>query len=273
MNVRLNVVYNTSDDFYEEGYTILRNKFSEVVFVKEKDDYRASFLFKEELFHWRNYFNRLMYASGQKGTSFKRNVKDILHSYDCPLVFFLTDDSVFVGDPFVAPEVRESIVAFPSSTMFSFRHGFNLSDRPRRNLFECGSYAHYRFDKRDSPHWTFKFSVDGHIYDREFVKKLSSKISYSNPNSFEAFLNTYSEKKNLFENILFNKCSSLVGFELNQVQRFSSNHSLNFSAEKLNDYFLKGYSLKYLYEKNTDFRPVLDGLEFANEKDFLQVEL
>lgn len=273
ISVKINVVYNSSDEYYEEGYALLKNKFTEVNFVKEKVSNQSKLFYRKEYVYWRNYYNFFKYPAKNKGSSFQSNVRDLLHSDSSALLFFLTDDSVFVGEPFLTSEVIESIANLPSKSMFSFRHGLNLSDSPKESLLEFDSYAHYKVNKSHSPHWTYKFSVDGHIYDKEIIKKISSKISYSSPNSFEAFLNTYSVKNNYFENIFFNKSNSLVGFELNRVQSFNENNNLNFSTERLNSYFLSGYQLKYLYNDVTDFRPVLAGLEFAKNGDIFQIKL
>lgn len=157
--------------------------------------------------------------------------------------------------------------------MFSFRHGLNQADAPKASLFRFENYMHYKVVKTDSPHWTYKFSVDGHVYSRDFIQQLSNKIHYSNPNSFEAFVNTYCVKKDYFNNIYFNPANTLVGFELNRVQSFTENNNLNFSTEKLNRYFIDGFKLKYIHNVVNDFRPVLNSLSFSKNSESFQIKL
>ena len=271
IHLEINVVYNSSDDFYEEGYAIVKSLYPEVTFIKEEANYEFRFLLKKEYGYWRNYYNFFKYPAKNKKGSFKKNVNELIEANDSDLLFFLTDDSLFIGEPFISSDVTENIVKNPSQSMFSFRHGLNLAGRPKESLLEFDKYAHYKVDRTHSPHWKYKFSVDGHIYNREFIKNISSKIFYYNPNSFESFLNTYSEMRNYFENIYFNKGNSLVGFELNRVQSFCNNNNLNYSPNKLNSYFLRGYKLKYLFDMVNDFRPGLQGLEFRKNDDMFQI--
>ncbi len=273
IDVQLNVVYNSSDDFYEQGYTLLRKNYPDVQFIKETISNTSKFLSDGEYGYWRNYYNFFKYPARVKGSSFKQNVSDILHSGNEDLVFFLTDDSVFTSEPFIDPEVSQILKKSPADSMFSFRHGLNLADTPKESLYHAGNYIHYEVMQKDSPHWTYKFSVDGHVYSREFIKKMSDKILYSNPNSFEAFLNTYAVKNNYFKNIYFNTSTTLVGFELNRVQSFSDNNNLNFSTEKLNSYFINGYTLNYIHDVINDFRPVLTSLQFSKLSDNFTIKL
>ncbi len=268
----IHVVYNSSEDFYEEGYRLLFNLYPEVNFKKEKSTGKSSFPGKSEFFYWRNYFNFLKYPPKVKGGSFKSDVNRILDASDAKRVFFLTDDSVFVREPDLPGEVTQTVLSNPAHAMFSFRHGLNQLDAPPESVVKHTRYSHYRVTKGHAPHWVFKFSIDGHVYDKQFIRRLSAKNYYYNPNSLEAFINTYSTNKNYFSNLYFNNENSLLGFELNRVQSFNVNNHLDFSTHKLNTHFMEGYKLTYLYDVVTDFRPLLTGLKFANGNENFQIK-
>lgn len=269
----IHVVYNTSEDFYEEGYRMLEGMYPEVKFLRETNTGKHTFFDKHEFWYWRNYYNYFKYPAKVKGGSFKSDVHHILDSSKSKEVFFLTDDSVFINEPFIPQEMPRLIQENPSQVMFSFRHGLNQLDAPAHSVQKHGTYNHYQVVKGHAPHWVFKFSIDGHVYDKHFIRGLLAKNYYYNPNSLEAFINTYSTNKNYFGNIYFNNTNSLLGFELNRVQSFNVNNHLDFSTQKLNAHFMEGYKLTYLYDVVNDFRPMLTGLQFAKSNDNFQIKL
>lgn len=261
------VIYNSGGGDYEKAYEQLKERFPQVSFVRRKkiDKTPLSYLFryKKNLYRYFKHDNLR-----KKLTDFKEVLETAVANSPHEAIAFFTDDSIFFQDVYVDNEILQEVAKDKSAkTVYSLRHGLNLAIKPEQIFTYKKNYAwNVVPSSPEMIHWTYMFSIDGHIYPKSFLLPIFKKLNYVNPNSFEGFVNDYTtnECKNIFNKLIFPAQNVLVGFELNQVQNFSNNNHHNFSIELLNKKFLEGYQLRYLYDEKavTDFRPPLKGVEF-----------
>lgn len=261
------VIYNSGGGDYEKAYEQLKERFPQVSFVRrkkiEKTPLSYLFRFKKNLYRYFKHENLR-----KKLTDFKEVLETAVENSPHETIAFFTDDSIFFQDVYVEKEILQEVASDKDfKTVYSLRHGLNLAIKPDHIFNYKKNYAWNVVPSNpDMIHWTYMFSIDGHIYPKKFLAPIFRKLNYVNPNSFEGFVNDYTtnECRNIFNKLIFPSQNVLVGFELNQVQSFSNNNHHNFSVELLNKKFLEGYELQYLYDEKsvTDFRPPLKGVEF-----------
>lgn len=266
------VIYNSGGGDYEKAYEQLKAQYPQVSFVRrkkiEKTPLSYLFRYKKNLYRYFKHKNLR-----EKLTDFKEVLEQTVANSPYETVAFFTDDSIFFQDVYVKPEVIKEVGSDKEAkTVYSLRHGLNLAIKPDQIFAYKDNYAwNVVPSSADMIHWTYSFSIDGHVYPKKFLMPIFKKLNYVNPNSFEGFVNDYTthESKDVFNKLIFPSQNVLVGFELNQVQSFSNNNHHNFSVELLNKRFMDGYRLQYLYDENavTDFRPPLKGVRFYKESD------
>jgi len=269
---KVTVIYNSGGGDFEKAYEQLKAQFPQVEFVRrkkiEKTPLSYLFRFKKNLYRYFKHKNLR-----EKLTDFKEVLETAVANSPYETVAFFTDDSIFFQDVYVKPEILAEVANDKEfKTVYSLRHGLNLAVKPEQIFAYKESYAWNVVPSApEMIHWTYLFSIDGHVYPKKFLLPIFRKLNYVNPNSFEGFVNDYvtNESSNIFNKLIFPSQNVLVGFELNQVQSFSNNNHHNFSVELLNKRFLDGYRLRYLYDETTvtDFRPPLKGVEFYLEKN------
>lgn len=266
----VNVIYNSGGGDYEVAYEQVKKQFPSMNFIRRKKidslSFKYFFTYKKNLYrHFKHKNIR------EKLTNFKELLEKTVEESKYETVAFFTDDSLFCRDAHIDSKILNEIANDKNyRTVYSLRHGINLEPKPA-SIQPYGN--DFIWNVTPSPpelsHWTYLFSIDGHIYPKKLLIPVFKKLNFSNPNSFEGFVNNYveSELSDVFNRLIFQKHNSLVGFELNQVQDFSVNNNLNFSVNDLNKKFLEGYRLKYLYDEATitNFRPPLKGIEFYKE--------
>jgi hypothetical protein len=266
----LNVIYNSGGGDFEKAYLELQLEFPNAIFTRrskiEKIPSKYFFSYKKNIYRYIKHQNLRKHL-----TNFKELVEHIVSKSRYDAVAFFTDDSIFYKDIAIDKEVISKVGTDKNfESVFSLRHGLNLLPQPASILQY--NEDNYYWDLVPSPvelvHWTHLFSIDGHVYPRQLLLPVFKKLNYVNPNSFEGFVNDYitTEKTNVCTKLIFPEQSVLIGFELNKVQTFANNNNLNFSVESLNNKFMDGYRLRYLYDESsvTDFRPHLAGIEFVN---------
>lgn len=265
----ISVLYNSSGGDYELAYEQLKQEYPNVKFIRRKKidaiSFKYFFTYKKNIYRYFKHKNLR-----EKLTNFKELLEQILQNSKYPTVAFFTDDSMFCRDIEVSDDMIKKIANDTTNTLvYSLRHGLNIENKPADITTYDNENSVWNVDlsKKDIPHWTYLFSIDGHIYKRDFLLPIIKKLNFVNPNSFEGFVNNYieTERKGTLSKLVFPNHSALIGFELNQVQSFVSNNNHNFSVEDLNKKFLEGYRLTYLYDDNQigDFRPELKGIQFS----------
>ncbi|RYF78590.1 MAG: hypothetical protein EOO39_01025 [Cytophagaceae bacterium] len=197
-------------------------------------------------------------------------------------VMFLTDDSLFTQAIHLDADRLSTVIDDPTSAhSYSLRHGLSLKPLPTNSQpFNRGGYV-WRFvsGRGESGHWAWRFSVDGHLYTRRALLPILRRLNYANPNSLEGFVNEYikNTRPDLFNTLLFDEHSSLVGFILNKVQTYNGNRSLDVAPTYLNEKFLAGFRLGYHYlQPATSFQPTLTAIELINivtgDREFLRID-
>lgn len=256
--LNLKVIYTTSDQDFEKGYELLKNKFKDVQWYKEVKS-KERFVWPVFHFYWRNYYWWFKYKYNRHiKSNFKPLVISILESTNNQFVMFLTDDSLFIKpiifDISTFKTEEQDSIAFS----YSLRHGKNISG----GIYsEQANLINWKLkDDHINPEWSYPFSVDGHIYHQKSLLEILKKIIFHNPNTLEGNIACYANDKNLFQQSFGNKQSCLLGFELNRVQELFPNNNLNVSKKTLNTLFLKGYKLNldYTLHYPHPFRPELN---------------
>jgi hypothetical protein len=179
---------------------------------------------------------------------------------------FLTDDSLFTR-PVRIDAARLALITTDNTGMYSLslRHGLTFRPCPPDVApFQADGYVwQVRPGVAGLGQWTWRFSVDGHVYPRRFLLPILRRLHYANPNSLEGFVNEYVQhvRPDLFRNLLFDAEPGLVGFILNKVQTYNANRSFDVSPTYLNEKLLEGYALTYQYNLPvTDFQPDLTAI-------------
>ena len=65
----------------------------------------------------------------------------------------------------------------------------------------------------------------------------------------------------------------LAGFEVNRVQTAFANNNLDIDNAMLNDFFLKGFQLNYIFDKENvkDFRPKLINIQLSSPSETINL--
>ncbi len=261
----VHVLYAATDADYVSGYERISISFPMVQFHREATQRRWAWPLPFQ--YWKNGLRFLRHKSLRRTSDFKAFTEQILAQSPHEGVMFLTDDSLFIRPERIDAARLAMVLANPASTYsLSLRHGLTL--RPLPPDIQPAAEQQYAWKFRpgqpDLGHWTWRFSVDGHVYPRQTVLSVLRRLHYANPNSLEGFMNDFvrTVRPDLFSTLLFNEQPALVGFVLNKVQTFNANHSLDMSPAYLNQKLLVGYTLTYCYETPvTDFQPVLTAVE------------
>jgi hypothetical protein len=249
----VSVFYAASSEEFEHGYAELKRTYPQFKWVKE--GMKKTFVWPLLSTYWHNYYWWIKSAKNRRSSSFKTQLLEIIESVDDDYLMFLTDDSMFYQDISIPAKTLENIDEVPSASSFSFRHGSNLEGGNffvENNTLKWNVYSPQKGDE-----WRYPFSVDGHIYQKEFLLKKLKIIHFNNPNSLEGHVACYSKEKKLFSTVYAGVKSSLVGFELNRVQQICNNNNLSIHPSYLNALFSKGFRLRIEceWEKNHLFRP------------------
>jgi hypothetical protein len=263
------VIYKSSDQIFEKGYSELKKRYCNKTtrFVKEQ---KQHFLQFGILLNLRNAYRYLKTLIKQiELTDFKFLVEDIVEKSPCNYIAFLTDDSVFYKEFDIPRSFLNDDNLNGLLSTFSMRLGLNTIDNKNLKFKKTGSdyysWDYYSLKSQISSHYNYPFSVDGNIYNRDALLATVKKVFYYNPNTFESYTVYSVRKLKSFNNGICYEHSSLVGFELNQVNISNNNH-FNISIRDLNTWFLKNYSMSYVFDSEnvTAFRPFLEGIKLEN---------
>jgi hypothetical protein len=254
---RLSVVvqYLTTNKKYEDGYEILIKKYPGITFTKEfiyankklANPLKGFIIFNS--FFWL-YNKRYRYYNSNYRSLLISNLKESNSQY----VMFLTDDSCFYSKIRIEETVLAESVRSKGDS-FSLVLGLNIK---RFKPYPSNDYFKWQIDKKyPDKIWNYPFSVDGRIYNRDYILKYINKLSFTNPNTFESLMVISNRVTSAFKMISLNHAGCLIGFELNRVQNTFNNNNLNIDTNLINDYFLNGYELVIDFEEKGihEFRP------------------
>ena len=239
---QISIIYNTSDELYEEGYKILRNNY-QVDFYKEKSRQSHCYHAKDYF----SYYNSRKWVKHPKlrfpKTDFREIVQSIVEDSACEYVMFLTDDSVFIRDVQL-PDLG-FIRKNSQQLSFSLRLGASIKPSPQDLTQKDDLLFWNYYDNTTLKNWGYPFSVDGHIYHKTFISTMLRKCIFNNPSSLETMLCFYAFEHRLLSQGCCHVVPSMLSFPLNMVQTVADNESQDVSVQMLNERFLQGQGIKY----------------------------
>ena len=101
--------------------------------------------------------------------------------------------------------------------------------------------------------WAYPMSVDGHIFKSRFIRKISEKIKYSNPNTFEAAMSNLANAGYIQASKMTcsKLASKLLNIPVNIVQNeFKNKHTNTHNVDVLNKEYLAGRRLSFQHLTN-----------------------
>lgn len=267
-DIALTVLYGATENQYERGFEILRKRFADprITYVRKfQGNYRTPLyllLRPRNLYYYLKY---PYYRDTAKIFNFKSLLEKIIHESESDYLTFLTDDSFFFRKVSWNTSIPEFLSKDPKQHSFSLRHGLNIRNVPSDIHNTDQSISWNYANQGNDGHWSYRFSIDGHIYSRRFLLPFMKSILYINPNTFEGTVCRFSELKHVFEKGRSFSESVLAGVEINRVQTVSANNNLGIDNATLNQRYLEGYRLKLVVEPDArDFRPEIERLSLIN---------
>lgn len=250
-DLRIFVIYNTTDEPYEKGYQLLQERIKgkiDILFLKEsqsKSKYRFLDLFS--LFNLKHYV-KYPYIRKPK-TNFRELLIECID--ECSeQVMFLTDDSVFINNVTIPENLLFKVNQNPYQNSISLRLGLKMNNPPK-NILINDKVINWEYYKQEiNNNWGYPFSVDGHIYSKKIILELFKKIIFSNPSSLEMFCCEYVRLRKWLKNGITFIDPKLISFPLNMVQNIQNNKSSAVSPEILNSMYLEGKMLIYQIPEN-----------------------
>ena len=243
-NAEIIVLYNTSDESLEKGYTRMKDIYHDVQFVREQTNSRPAYSLGElSSFYNLKLLMLCPHLRGHK-TDFRRQLVNLLSRDKNGYTMFLTDDSVLIRPVILTEEDFDWLQGNPLQRQLSLRHGRELIGD--RDVDASADRIQWNFaDYGNGDHWGYRFSLDGHIYCNSVLSGLLSHASFSNPNTLESSGMMHANHRGIFTEGRSEKQVCLLSYPINIVQTTFANESMNADASVLNDYYLKGYSLCY----------------------------
>ena len=274
INIDVVVLYNHDTEFCE-GYIELKKRYqtANIKFIKETSGIN---LYSNKLFlNKYNLFRYFKYAYLRNPKSDFRNLLNkTLEDSNAEYISFLTDDSVFIKKVEVRQEILEQISNNPSKYSYSLRLGLDSEGLPRESEIDKGIIKWDFYKNSSNKDWKYPFSVDGHIYNKNFITRVLKKIIYVNPNSLENFVCNYIKSKKQLNEGYANQEIYMLSYPINMVQNVEQNEHMGVSVELLEEYFLKGYQLFYPIPNTiTSFQQYPEILNFKKGNSNIEIKL
>lgn len=168
----IDVIYNTSNEFFQEGYRLLMGKFNSNIninFHKESDGCKPYQL--SEIFRLRNAKRCFLNPRIRKPkTNFRPLLIKIMTQCQAKEVMFMTDDAMYVNDVQITDAMIKWLEASPKHRQISLRLGVGMNNQPDNIRVGCDGLIKWRMnDVEHMTNWGYRFSVDAHIYDKELI--------------------------------------------------------------------------------------------------------
>ena len=249
MEIDIKVLFNYSNKDFLQGYQHLIKSFEQIeniTFLKE-EEYTALSLLQP---HSLSIPNVLHVAANRKLWKYKTNFRKIilqeLSLSNAQNIMFLTDDSVFITEIDIdMVSLNKWLFEKPNSRQFALRFGKEMIAKTA--VVRQGA-TYMEWNIADYPFLSdmgYPFSVDGHIYNCDSMRKLLEKQVFANPNSLEGYVSARARRSHFFTEIRCAMKPYLLSYPLNMVQTDVNNQSQNLSVEYLNNLYLDGWCLEY----------------------------
>lgn len=246
---QVDVIYNSSNDFFQEGYRVLINKLknnTRVYFHKESNGCKPYRVFEivREIRNVKRYLQNPRIRHPK--TNFRTLLIDVMKKNSAKEVMFMTDDAMFINDVEITNSMIEWLESSPRNRQLSLRLGVGMNEQPE--CVKVGTDGLIRWHMSDVEHlsnWGYRFSVDAHIYDKHLILDYYKKYIFINPNTLEGYIEDRLFNKGLVDQACSLDKPMLLSFPINMVQKEADNESLGVDCEKLNQMYLDGYTLRY----------------------------
>lgn len=218
---KIYILYKSTNNKYLDGYNKL--------FLSDKE---GRYTFKKEI-------------------SFAKDIKEALSGLLNEYFLFLCDDDVFIDNVDMSgwPGLLDKEIAFS----LRLSKGHNYCHPADLKIIEPIFYKNETLPDLLFWDWTkcnpfgdygYPFSLDGNIYNTEYMRNKIKDFYFPNPNQLEIDLDSHRDHNKPLM-VCFEK-SKLVGVPANRVSDFwvSDNNTIGISAEEINKLWLDGIQIK-----------------------------
>lgn len=228
----ISVVYTTSNDEYERGYEICKNKFPSITFIKQ-DNYKDDIMsLVNESYNYTTFFtdDDIVY---QNRNGDKSDVLDILESDNIGCFSLRLGLNTTIQDPY------NNIPTICPKELFGFEDMIFWDWKSVPNYMNFG----------------YPCSVDGHIFRTGQLKEILLQCNFNNPNQQEIAMNNL---RNCVPSMMASfKHSCVVNTPINRVQETCSNRNgetFGKNVKDINDNYVSG---NYLDFNSIDFSAIV----------------
>lgn len=220
--VTLNIIYQASEEAYENGYL-------ELAELCKGSEYPVQFICER--------------------LSFKNTLLNVLDGIKTKSLFFLVDDIVFI-DPFdlsITGKVDSKTAILSLRHSPSIRASYTMNQKfspPRfKNSSQNKSLLEFNWFESNCE-WSDPWSVDGHILLTNEVRVIAKISNFKAPNSFEMALKGFNNFMRRRVGLCFQR-SKIVNLPINRVQNENKNISGYVSTKYLLEKWSQGLSLDW----------------------------
>lgn len=216
------VIYKSTSPEFKKGYEKLKEAFP------ESDDFR-----------W------------ETETDFKKQTEKAVEGFPWAtpqFTIFLVDDIIFVSD--FSTEDRQFELVKNNSMMVGVslrlhngvNHCYATNEAQTVPKFVKGIVWSWAESQGD---WGYPMSVDGNVYNTEFIKTFVKTLNFSNPNTLEAALDTGAKQMNAPAYMCcYPNGPKLINIPANRVQQtYQNRYAEGYTAEDLNKLYLDGKTI------------------------------
>ncbi len=243
----VDVLYNYSGKEFAKAYELIKEEFKDkpVNFIQEVNcsgqiQFKDFFVLENIVRMKRN--KRLR----SPRTNFRLLLINLLEKSSCDNIMFLTDDSMFINDVRISEVDLDWLNSEPKNRQISLRLGNDAISKPV-NIFADNEYCEWNMYEYTGD-WGYPFSVDAHLYNKSVVLDFFRKFLFMNPNSLESYINASVKRSSFFATARCYTETKLQTFPINIVQDEIENGHQNVSVNELNQYYLEGYHMEYVFD-------------------------
>lgn len=243
----VDVLYNTTDEEYEEAYQKVRNKFVSYPITYHKESAVADKPQASMFLTWDNVKRYLKNPCLRYPKSnFRSLLLHIIKDNPFRHLMFMTDDAMFIKDVNIPKPIFQWMDERPCSRQFILRIGEGMNNQPKDIVRKEEGYLKWNmYDAPMMTNWGYNFSVDAHIYSRKFIVGILEQLWFVNPNTLEDPVCRTLRRKEMMGEAMAYVSPRVLSFPINMVQSVEQNETLGVDCKMLNQQYLAGYTMKY----------------------------
>ena len=250
----INIIYH-EDISHKKSYDILFQKYKNQIEVFKRENYKINKLYfiRPQNIMWYIKFSwmRSFYDN------FKFLLDNILKNSNTEYTLLSTDDQIFYKKKNIHKKVFDILDTNPK--LHSYRLNINekftdehfIDDNYDIVKNNIGSEDKYLLWKPSSIKqqnlWSYRFNVDGTIYNCNQLYKLIKPFIYNMPTTLESIGLWESRFRGYFTTCLSDINRSLVGVQASNIQQVNNTPQANFDLELLKNLYLNNYTINYKY--------------------------